>query len=105
MNNLYPGVESGVLFIFYNSSSAVYADIPGFRLDCLIKFNANVHCLIRRQNKCIGKYLYLLKSPAMKWFFQVWIDLSTAFILCNPGGTIWNFNTRFRLYFFMKLDA
>ena len=87
MNNLHPGVESGVLFIFYNSSSAVYADIPGFRLDCLIKFNANVHCLIRRQNKCIGKYLSLLKSPAIKWFLKVWIDLSTEFLQFTSGRT------------------
>ena len=66
-------------------SSDVYADILGLLLGYLNKFNVNLHCLIRRKNKCIGKFGSMLQIPAMKWVFQVLIDLSDAFIICTHG--------------------
>ena len=73
--------------------SAVYAEILGFHLVCYNKFNVSLHCLIRQQNKCIRKFVSVLKSPAMKWFSKIWIALSDAFLLCAPVGTIWTYIT------------
>ena len=68
MINLHPWGESGILLKSNVLSNAVYADIIGLGQYCLNKFNVNVSCLIRLQNKCIGKFGSVLQSPEMKWF-------------------------------------
>ena len=87
ITTLYPDGASVVLLKPNVTSSAVYAEILGLCLHCLNRFNVNVYFLIRLHNKCIGKFGPVLKSPEMKWLFQVWTSLSAAFILCTPGGT------------------
>lgn len=66
MTDFHPGGASVVLLKLNVPYSAVYADIIGLRLYCLNKFKANMHCLTRRQNKCIGTFLSVLQSPGMK---------------------------------------
>ena len=98
---MYPGGASGVLLKSNGILIDVYGDLLGLRLDCLNKFNVNIHFLIRGENKCIGEFGSVLKNPEMKWFFQVRIYISDAFLLCTPGGTIWTYNPWLLLYFFM----
>ena len=95
MYTFHPGGASGILLKLNVTSSDVYADILGLRLDCLNKFNVYVNSLIWRQNKRIGKFVSVMKITAMKWFLHVYIALYTEFILCNPGGTIWNYTPWF----------
>ena len=89
MNTFHP--RGGSIFLLKPNvpSGSVYDDILGLRLDYLNKFNANVNCLIRQKNKCIGKFGSVMQSPAMEWFLQVWISLYDSFIICNPVGTRW----------------
>ena len=68
MSNLHPEESCGVLLKLNVTYSTLYADIIGLRLYCLNKFNFNVHFLISQQNKCIGVFVSVLKSPAMKYF-------------------------------------
>ena len=95
----------GKVVFYWNPSSSVYANIRGLRLDCLSKFNVNVNCFSRRQKKCIGYLGSVLNSHAMKWFFQVCIVCSDAFIWCTPIGTNWKPTSRLWLYFLITLDA
>ena len=68
MSTLHYGGASGVLLKFNFPSSALYADILGLLLEFIYKFNTNVHCLIRRQNKFIGNFVSVLQSPEIIFF-------------------------------------
>ena len=49
MTTLHPGGASAVLLEPNGPYSGVYAYILELHIYCLIKFNVNVHCLIRRK--------------------------------------------------------
>ena len=56
--------------------------------DVLNKLNVNTSCDINLHHRFIGKEGYVVDNIAMKWFFNVLMCLSAAFLLWNVVGLI-----------------
>jgi hypothetical protein len=65
----------------------VAAEILGLILDVLSMFNVMTACGNNLSHKCIGNYLSVEQSPAIKWSLNDLIALSAEFRLWLYGGT------------------
>ena len=73
-----------------------YADNFGFLRDDRSRLMLISDCCSSSYQSCIGKSLLTVHSPETKLFFNVWMLLSSALILCSCSST----NCRVTLFSF-----
>ena len=64
-----------------------------------------VACCSNMYHNWSWKFSYTLHSNAMKWFLNVWIDLSTLLALWLLGGTNWQLISMVVITIFNAVDA
>ena len=104
-NTFIPIGTRGVLLKSNGTSIAVCANIVGFCCQGLNVLKFIVACGMRRHQRCMGKWVYLLASPAIKWYFHVLMARSDAFTGWMCGSTNWYPISSCWLYFFSIYDA
>jgi hypothetical protein len=82
-----PGGAMGVLLKSYVPSNCAHADSLGFIRDPRSRLSVNSACGINLSHIGSGKFVGVLHSPEMRWFFAVWMALSAALLRWFRGGT------------------
>ena len=97
-----PGGASGVLLKSKCPSFYVYADMVGFFWHGLRISNIIVACGISQHHRFIGKWVYLLNKPVMKWSFHVLMSHSAVLTRWICVGNNW-YSLSFCLFHFLRL--
>ncbi len=84
-----PGGASGWLLKSWFPLTMACADSLGFNLELLSRFKVRSACAISRSHSLIGNACGRDANPARKWFLNVRIARSAAFLRCWAGGTTW----------------
>ena len=87
-----PGGAIGVASNLNSPCSYAYPEMFGLMQNFRSKLSMRMACGISRHHIWIGKYLWVLESPAMKWSLKVLMARSNEFLQWMWGRTNWNFS-------------
>ena len=99
INTLVPGGARGVELKSKFSNIPTYADNDGFLLKDRSRLRVSEVWGNRCSHSLIGFFWSHVHNPVMRWFLNVWITLSAAFLRCMCGVPIetWLVHGRKRL--------